>query len=280
MEVFHKGVVRLVKNVHWITITSKDKFLHVSDISFDVATYEIWGALLNGASLCIYPFKKLTPKAVGDFLEKEEITNVVFSAKFFNLMVEKQIESLSRVKFLLSTGDTMSVYHVKQAFFKLEKTTMINAYGPTENTTFSTAYAIDSLDSIKDEIPIGTAIDYSSVYVLDNNLKPLPPGKIGEIYVGGKGVAKGYLNKKALTEKVFLPDPFSTEKEAKIYATGDMGVLLPDGNILFKGRRDNQVKIRGYRIETGEIEVAFKKLKNILDCVCVVSEETVGINRI
>lgn len=272
----HRGIVRLVKNTSWIDITEKDRFLQAANIIFDATTLEVWGALLNGACICIYPYKKLHSDEMGEFLKKEGITHVLFSVKFFNLMVDNEIESLKGLRYLFSVGEAMSVNHAKKAFLMLKKTKVCNGYGPTENSTFTTTYTVTSLEDIEKEVPIGKPISNTFVYILDKKLNPLPIGEVGELYAGGDGVAKGYLNKKELTDEVFVRDPFRKDKRAKMYKTGDLACYQSDGNILFKGRKDSQVKIRGFRIELGAIELAVKRIKNVRECVCVVSEEIPG----
>lgn len=271
VEVYNRGVIRLVKETNWIEISKEDRFLQIANISFDTTTFEVWGALLNGASLCIYPYDKIIPDEVAKLIVKEKITGAVFTAKIFNLMIDEQVQSLKGLRHILSTGEAMSLSHAKKAFKGLLKTKIINAYGPTENTTFTTAYTIRSLKNIAKEVPIGKAISNTTVYILDKNLKPVHTDEVGELYTGGDGIAKGYLNQKELTEKVFVNDPF--RKGSKMYRTGDLACFLPDGNILFRGRIDKQVKIRGFRIELKEIEKSVKKIEDVLDAICLVSEE-------
>lgn len=272
----HRGIVRLVKNTSWVEITEKDRFLQAANIIFDATTFEVWGPLLNGACLCIYPYKKLHADEMGEFLKKEGITHALFSVKFFNLMVDNEIESLKGLRYLFSVGEAMSVKHAKKAFLMLKKTKVCNGYGPTENTVFTTTYTITSVEDIEKEVPIGKPISNTFVYILDKKLNPLPIGEVGELYTGGDGVAKGYLNKKELTDEVFVKDPFQKDKRAIMYKTGDLALYQSDRNILFKGRKDNQVKIRGFRIELGAVELAVKRIKNVKECACVVSEEIPG----
>lgn len=276
VKVPHRGIVRLVKNTNWMKISEKDRMLHASNNIFDVTTLEVWGALLNGACLCIYHHKNLIPSVMAKFLKDEKITQIHFSAKFFNLMIDNEIESLTEVRCLFSTGEAMSVKHAKKAFSRLSRTKIGNCYGPTENTVYTTSYIISSIEDIEKEVPIGKPISNTFTYILDKNLNPVPIGEVGELCTGGDGVAKGYLNKKELTDKVFVMDPFSNEKGSMMYKTGDLASYQPDGNVLFRGRFDSQVKIRGFRIELGAIESEVKKNKNVRDCVCVVSEEIEG----
>ncbi|MBI5345706.1 MAG: amino acid adenylation domain-containing protein [Chlamydiae bacterium] len=276
VEVYNRGIIRLIKNTNWINILAEDCFLQIANISFDATTFEVWGALLNGATLCIYPFDKIIPHKVAELLDKEKITQAIFTAKIFNIIIDEQVGSLKNLRYLQSVGEVMSIAYAKKAFNELHNTKIINGYGPTENTTFTTTYTINSINDIEDGVPIGKPISNTSVYILDQNMKPVPIGVTGELYTGGDGVAKGYLNQKELTEKAFIKDPFSEEIGSIMYRTGDLACFLPDGNILFKGRIDKQIKIRGFRIELKEIEAVTKKIEGVLDCVCIVCEEIPG----
>lgn len=276
VEVLNRGVLRLVLNTNWIEVSIEDRIAQISNISFDLTTFEVWGSLLNGASLCIYPHKRLDLEEMGNFLINQGVTNVIFSAKFFSLMVDEQLENLKNLKFIHSTGDVMSLHHAKKAFKTLKNCNLINCYGPTENATYTTAYTIKDLKNIEISVPIGKPISNTSVYILDKNLNLVAIGVIGELYTGGDGVAKGYLNREDITKERFIKDPFSKDPNAKMYKSGDLARYLPDGNIIFHGRADTQVKIRGFRIELGEIEEILKKIKGVFDSICLISEEKEG----
>ena len=274
VEVVNRGIVRLVKNTNWVEVFQNDKILQISNISFDAVTYEIWGSLLNGASLCIYPYEKLIPDELGNFIFNKKITQVLLTAKLFNLMIDEQIDNLKILKYLFSGGEIMSVFHAKRAFKVLDNCRIINAYGPTENTVVTSSYVLTNVKDIEDGVPVGKPISNTSIYILDKNLEPVPIGVVGELYTGGDGLAKGYLNQKKLTNEKFIKNPFSKMPRAKMYKTGDLAKFLSDGNIMFTGRSDFQVKIRGFRIELQEIEQIVKKIENINNCVCILCEET------
>jgi len=185
----------------------------------------------------------------------------------------------------LSTGgEAMSGPHGLKAILALPNTHILNAYGPTENTTFTTTFRLNKDFLIEGTFPIGKPISNTKTYILDSDLNPVPLGCVGELYTSGDGLAAGYLNQWELTEKKFIPNKFETQNHTKMYSTGDLVKHLPDGNILYVGRIDNQVKIRGFRIELGEIESYFRGLKNIpgfpqariTECVCSVWEENAG----
>jgi len=277
VEICHRGVIRLVRNTNWINITAADRFLQMSNISFDALTFEVWGALLHGASLHIFPPIDFSPEDLGKFLIREKVTHALFAARLFTVMVEDQIESLKGLRYLLAGGDVFPAKQAKTAFKALPKCQLINAYGPTENTTMTTAYLIKDLGSIEKEVPIGRPISNTTVYIVDEEQKLVPVGVPGELYTGGDGIARGYLNRKDLTAEKFVPNPFG---DGVLYRTGDLVSYLPDGNISFLGRIDNQVKIRGFRIELGEIEELFRHHPKIADCAAIAREDSPGDKKI
>ena len=271
VEVFHRGVIRLVKNVDWIEITSEDRFLHISDVSFDAATFEIWGALLNGASVHVYPYREISIGQLEPILTDQKVTYAFLTARLFNLLVEHHTTPLKELRYLLSVGEAMSPQHAKMALKDFPNCRIINAYGPTENSVSAIAYEVKNEHEIVSSVPIGFPITNSKAYVLDKNMQPVPIGVQGELYNGGDGVVKGYLNRFELTKERFLPNPFEA---GKIYRTGDLARHLPSGNIEFLGRLDSQVKIRGYRIELGEIEATLALHEKIADSLALVREDT------
>jgi len=245
----HRAVVRLVKNTNFISIRADDVFLLAAPATFDASTLEIWGALLNGAKLVI-PDKGNGLDQLADTIRKQGVTNLWLTAGLFNLMVEEHIASLSSLRHLLAGGDILSVPHVRKAFKALPDTAIINGYGPTENTTFTTCHRIKAEDLDKPAIPIGKAIANTSVYLLDSDGRPVPAGIPGELHTGGDGLAIGYWQDTELTAQKFVEHP----QFGRLYRTGDLCRWTTDGTIEFLGRRDHQVKVRGFRIELGEIE--------------------------
>ncbi len=245
MQLYHRCINRLVTAPSWASFSADDRFLQISNISFDVLVHELWGAFLNGATLCIYPQIKLSPDELGKFIVKEKVTQIVFTSRLFILMVEEALESLKGVRCICSVGDVMSAKHAKIAFENLPFRQIINACGHTENTTHTTAYPIFDTKPIEQEVPIGRPIGHTSIYILDRNRQLVPFGANGELCTGGDGLAKGYLHRKELTSEKFIPNPFG---KGRLYRTGDLVRYLPDGNLSFLGRINTQVKIRGFRI--------------------------------
>lgn len=259
VSVIHRNVVRLAKETNYAHFAPDERFLQFAPLSFDASTFEIWGSLLNGASLVIFPPYTPSLEELAAFIEQERITTLWLTAGLFHQIVETQLSSLRFVRQLLSGGDVLSLPHVQKAQQTLEQTQIINAYGPTENTTFTTTYRVPSMGITTSSVPIGRPIANTEVYILDALLQPVPIGVPGELYIGGAGVARGYVHRPDLTEERFLPNPFNTSPDARLYRSGDLVRYLADGNIEFLGRKDQQVKIRGFRIELGEIESVLAK---------------------
>ncbi|MCC5641838.1 amino acid adenylation domain-containing protein [Nostoc sp. CHAB 5824] len=278
VTVLHRGVVRLVKDTNYISIGAENVFLQLAPISFDASTFEIWGCLLNGAKLVIMPPHALSLQELAAALKYYRITILWLTAGLFNLMVDEYVEDLKQVRQLLAGGDVLSVPHIQKLLQAGGDCRLINGYGPTENTTFTCCYSLDSNTKINGSIPIGRPISNTQTYILDNNLQPVPIGIPGELYIGGDGLARGYLNQPELTTEKFISNPFkNSQSESKhLYKTGDLTRYLPDGNIEFLGRLDHQVKIRGFRIELGEIETMLGQHPAVQKNVAVVREDVPG----
>ncbi len=269
--VTQRNVVRLVKNTHYADF-AQQTFLQYAPISFDAATFEIWGALLNDGCLAIPPAGPLSLQDLSQLIEAHQVTTVWLTAGLFHLMVDEQLDSLRRCRQILAGGDILSVPHVNKALQAFgTQCHLINGYGPTENTTFTCCYSMKEIAHLEHTVPIGRPIANTTVYILDRELQPVPIGVWGELYTGGDGVARGYLQRPDLTAAQFIPDPFSQEAGARLYKTGDLARYLPDGNIEFLGRRDQQIKIRGFRIELGEIEAVLNQHPAVREAVVIAS---------
>jgi amino acid adenylation domain-containing protein len=253
----HQGVVRLVTATNYIDFSPELVFLQLAPISFDAATFEIWGSLLNGAKLVLFPSEKPSLAELGQTIQQHQITTLWLTAGLFHLMVDERLADLQPLRQLIAGGDVLSVPHVQKVLATLINCQLINGYGPTENTTFTCCYPIVTTDRFATSIPIGRPIANTQVYILNADRQPVPIGVPGELYIGGDGLAQGYLDRPDLTQEKFIPNPFTGS--ATLYQTGDLARYLPDGNIEFLGRIDNQVKIRGFRVELGEIEAAISE---------------------
>ena len=272
----HRAVVRLVKGQDFLPFGPELTFLQLSNISFDASTLELWGALLNGARLVLQPQHKPTLQEIVTTIKQHKVTTVWFTAGLFNLMVDGHLEDLRGLKHILSGGDVLSLPHVKRALRTLGPGVLINGYGPTENTTFTTTYAINDEAALKIRVPIGKPLQNTTVHIVDADMRPVAVGEKGELLTGGDGLALGYWNRPDLTAERFVDDPFSTHPGAKLYRTGDLVRWLPDGNIDFGGRTDGQVKVRGFRVELGEIEEAISEDPEVRDRVVMVRTDMPG----
>ena len=272
----HRAIVRLVREQNFVAFGPDLCWLQLSNISFDASTLEIWGALLNGGRLVLQAQQKPTLPEICDTIAKHKVTSVWFTVGLFNMLVDEQLDRLRGLKNILTGGDVLSVPHVKKALKALGPNVLINGYGPTENTTFTCCFPINSEASIVDSVPIGFPLNNTMVHVLDEQRNPVPVGRKGELYTGGDGVALGYWKRADLTAEKFIDDPFSGKSGAKLYRTGDIVKWQNDGSIAFIGRADGQVKIRGFRIELGEIENALNDLPSVKDKVVAARQDGPG----
>jgi amino acid adenylation domain-containing protein/non-ribosomal peptide synthase protein (TIGR01720 family) len=251
----HRSVARLVLGTDYVSIGRGDRILHVSSLGFDASTFEIWGALINGATLCIPPADEVPDgPQVRAWIRRFAPSIMWLTASLFNQLAEFDASMFAGVRTLLTGGERLSPPHVNLVRDACPATTIVNGYGPTENTTFSVCHRIDA--RYQNDIPLGRPIANSRAYVVDPNLRPLPVGVPGELLVAGDGVARGYLDDEALTRSRFVPDPFV--EGGRAYRTGDRAAWRADGTLEFLGRFDQQVKVRGYRVEPGEVEIALR----------------------
>ncbi|ALG14845.1 thioester reductase [Kibdelosporangium phytohabitans] len=275
MCVPHRAVLRLVSGQDFLPIQPDDVFLQFAAVAFDASTLEIWGALLNGARLAIPPPGDLSPAELTSVVQREGVTVLWLTAGLFHTMVDAGIGGLTSLRTLLAGGDALSAAHVDRALRELPDTRLVNGYGPTENTTFTTCHVFT--ESVGGSpVPIGVPIHGTTAQLLDETLRPVPDGDVGELCTGGLGVATGYHNDPVLTAQRFVPDPFSTDPGGRLYRTGDLARRRPDGVLEFHGRADNQVKIRGFRVETGEVEAALRRHPEIDDAAVVAQDSPAG----
>lgn len=249
----HRGVVRLVNKPNYCSINHEDRFIQLASPAFDASTFEIWGALLNGATLIIPDIKQPSLDQLETLITSNNVSILWLTAGLFNLVVDEAPKLLRHVKQLLTGGDIVSPSHVKQIQQRFPDITIINGYGPTENTTFSCCYNINTWAKDTETLPIGHSIQGSTTLVLDSNQQLCPPGVTGEIYLHGLGLSHGYWNETEYTAEKFIHLELTAFK-GLFYRSGDYGRYLSDGRILFEGRKDGQVKVRGFRVELGEIE--------------------------
>ena len=281
VEVCHRGVVRLLFGVDYVRLDGQQTFLLLAPISFDASTFELWGALLHGGRCVVYPERLPTFGKLGELIGAHKVTTLWLNASLFNAVIDEDAAILAGVSQVLTGGEALSPTHIRRAMERLPHTQLVNGYGPTESTTFTCCYPIPrELSDHALSIPIGRPIANTQVYILDNQLNPVPIGVPGELYIGGDGLARGYLNRPELSAEKFVRHPFSENSEARLYKTDDLVRYRPDGNIEFLGRMDHQVKLRGFRIEPGEIEAVLSAHPAVHQVVVAVRETTLGDPRL
>ncbi|NOT30761.1 MAG: amino acid adenylation domain-containing protein, partial [Planctomycetes bacterium] len=252
VQIPQRAISRLVLSADCARLDRTRTLLALAPISFDASTLELWGALLHGAKLVLYPEHVPTAAELERVLKENGVTTLWLTAALFNAIVDERPQALSGLSECLTGGEALSVAHVRRAHAHLPPSVqLINGYGPTENTTFTCCYRIPrELPDGAGSIPIGRPIANTKVYVLDARLRPVPIGVPGELLTGGDGLARGYLGRPELDAERFVANPFGA---GKLYRTGDRVRWLASGQLEFLGRTDDQVKIRGHRIEPGEI---------------------------
>ncbi|UPI92350.1 amino acid adenylation domain-containing protein [Bacillus safensis] len=265
----HAGVVRLVRETNYIKLGPDDKMLQLSNYAFDAFTFELWGVLLNGGQLILLPkYAALNMEELTQFIKTYQVTANCLPTALFNRLVEHDPKSVAGYRTLLVGGEAMSSEHARKALPHMEGV-LVNAYGPTENTTLATTHQVTHVPAGAKSVPIGVPVSNSTVVILDEALNPVPAGVKGEIYIGGTGLAKGYLHDPEQTKERFIDNPFPKLKGDKLYRSGDLGTWRSDGTIEYLGRKDHLVKIRGYRIECGEIETALLKHPQVKECTVI-----------
>ncbi|NUY05941.1 amino acid adenylation domain-containing protein [Paraburkholderia sp. JPY169] len=269
----HRGVVRLVAGSDFVAISPQDVFLNASSPTFDATTFEVWGALANGARVMLYPGRYISTSTLGRIIRDQGVTIAWMTARLFDLYVGEG-RNTGSLQQLLVGGEEVSAASIKACKSRHPTLRISNGYGPTENTTFTLCYPVPAGFDGRHRVPIGRPIANTRVYVLDGHGEPVPFGAVGELYIGGAGVARGYLNRPELTAERFIASPFV--EGDRLYRTGDLARYLPDGNLEFLGRIDEQVKIRGFRIEPGEVAAHLCAHAWVREAVVVAREERAG----
>ncbi|HLM76320.1 MAG TPA: non-ribosomal peptide synthetase, partial [Polyangiaceae bacterium] len=277
----HGAVVGLVVRTNYVDIRPSDRVAHVSNLAFDASTFEIWGALLNGARVIILPNEVLlSPGALAAAVRREGVTVMFITAAFFHQLASVDATAFAGLKYLLVGGDACDPRWVREVLAGSAPGALLNAYGPTESTTFATFHRVIDVPPDATTVPIGRPVSGTTTHVLGPDLRPVSRGAAGELYLGGDRLAVGYLNQPEITAQKFIADPFSSAPGARLYRTGDWVRELPDGTLVFIGRTDNQIKIRGHRIELGEIEAALRQHPSVAVTVVTVREDVPGDKRI
>ncbi|MCG3782690.1 non-ribosomal peptide synthetase [Delftia acidovorans] len=277
-EIAHQSICRLVRDADCARLGTGLRMLQFAPLAFDASTFEIWGALCNGGTLVQAPPGRVSFQDLAAFMERHDVRCAWLTAALFNRMLESHPEALARLDQLLSGGEAMSVHHARQALEIMGTTALINGYGPTECTTFAVCGRVEVGDVQGACVPLGRPVRQTLVRVLDAAMQPVPAGVVGELYLGGAGLARGYLGCAGLTAERFVADPLSQEGR-RLYRTGDLARWRSDGRIEYLGRADLQMKVRGYRIEAGEIEAGLLAQPGVREAA-VVSRPGAGGTRL
>jgi amino acid adenylation domain-containing protein/non-ribosomal peptide synthase protein (TIGR01720 family) len=270
----HSAVTRLVRNTDYVTLAPGDRIAHAATTSFDAATFEIWGALLNGGTIVVLPRETtLSPSAFAGALLRHRVDTLFITTALFNQIAADVPHAFATLREVLFGGEAVDPHFVREILRHGAPRRLLHVYGPTENTTFSTWQSVDAVRVDARTVPIGLPIANSTAYVLDSRLEPAAAGVTGELYAGGAGLAWGYLHRAAFTAERFVADPFARNPGARMYRTGDLVRRRDDGAIEFVGRVDTQVKLRGFRVEPSEIEAALSAHAAVAQAAVIARED-------
>jgi amino acid adenylation domain-containing protein len=276
----HRNVLRLVRAPAYARLGPREVMLQLAPVSFDASTFEIWGCLLHGGRLVLAPAAVPSLAELGSLLERHGVTTLWLTAGLFHQAAEQADRVLTGVRQLLAGGDALSASHVRRALAAMAardpEARLVNGYGPTECTTFACCQAFVAADGPLCSVPIGRPIGDTAAYVLDAGLRPLPLGTVGELCLGGAGLARGYLESPERTAERFVPHPLASLPGERVYRTGDRVRWTGRGVLEFLGRLDRQVKVRGFRVEPGEIEAALLAHAEVGEAAVVVRPDRSG----
>ena len=253
--------------------------LQLAPLAFDASSFELWGPLLSGARLVLMPPGRWGMAELQQQITLHQVSVLHLTAPLFNALTPDDRAGLAGVRQLLTGGDVVSTVQARNILTQRADLRLTHCYGPTEATTFSVTFAADRPDDVSSSLPIGRPIANTRVYVLDGGLEPVPAGVVGELYVAGAGLARGYVGRAALTGERFVADPFGPAG-ARMYRSGDLARWRHDGVLEFVGRADAQVKLRGFRIEPGEIEALLLRHAGVAQCAVVLREDAPGNKRL
>ncbi|MGH7570898.1 MAG: amino acid adenylation domain-containing protein [Gemmatimonadota bacterium] len=264
----HRAILRLVSNTDYVQLGPGDVVAHVSNPAFDAATFEVWGPLLTGARLVVLDRQTvLSPCRLARALRDHEVTTLFLTTALFNVMAKESPGAFEPLREVLFGGEAVDPQFVRRVLTDRPPRRLLHVYGPTEVATFATWFRVEEVPAQSSIVPIGKPIANTTAYVLDERRRLVPERVAGELYLGGDGVASGYMGDRDGTRERFVPDPFSLDQEARLYRTGDRVRRRRDGALEFLGRYDRQVKIRGFRIEPAEIERSLCEHPAVSSCV-------------
>jgi len=281
VAVTQRAVVHLALADGYVELGPSDRVAHASNPAFDAATFEIWGALLHGACVVVVPKEiLLSPPELAAFLGARRITTLFLTTALFNQLAREVPGVFKPLRNLLFGGELVDPRWVREVLATGSPERLLHVYGPTETTTFASWHRIEAVPAGAASVPIGKPVGGARFEVLDGDLRPLPAGTPGELFIGGPGLARGYFGRPGLTAARFVPDPGGAAPGARLYRTGDVVRELPDGALEFVGRLDHQVKIRGFRVELGEVEAVLAAHPAVREAVVLAREGDPGSKRL
>jgi len=281
IEIPQRAVNRLVLNTNYIKLGPDDRIAQISNSSFDAATFEIWGALLNGG--CVVGISKdivISPGRFAVAIRSHNITALFLTTALFNQLAQDTPTIFETVRNVLFGGEAVEPRYVARILEQGPPGRLLHVYGPTESTTFATWYLIEDVAQNATTVPIGQPLANTTTYILDSQRRPVPIGVAGELHIGGDGLARGYLNSPEVTAEKFIQHTFSHRPWERLYRTGDLVRRRADGAIEFLGRSDQQVKIRGHRIEPDEIACTLRQHDSVQGAAVLVWEQPRGEKRL
>ena len=264
-EIPHRSIPGFIFGIDYARFDEETVLLQHSSVSWDAFTLELWPALLTGGRSVLAQQQRVTSgEEIREYVQGRGVNTLWLTAALFNVIVESDVKSLEGLKYVMTGGETASVPHIRRALEELPGLRVVNGYGPSECTVFSSCYEVPGeLPEGLMSLPIGKPIGDRRMYVLDRWMNVVPVGVVGEGYIGGASVARGYMAQPAMTAERFVPDPYGGEEGGRLYRTGDLVRWRKDGTIEFVGRNDFQVKVRGFRIELGEIEARLLEYEGV-----------------
>ncbi|WP_143219976.1 non-ribosomal peptide synthetase, partial [Actinomadura sp. CNU-125] len=276
VAVTHGNVAAFVLDTAWRDDVLESVLVQANH-AFDASTYEIWAPLLHGGRLVVAPAGKVEASAWGGLIAEHGITNVHATAGLFRVLAEQSPEIFAGVREVSTGGDVVSSSAVRTLLETHPDLVVRSTYGPTETTGFATHVPFTSAADVPAAVPIGGPLDNTRMYVLDGFLRPVPPGVVGELYVAGAGLARGYAGRPVLTAERFVADPFAP---GRMYRTGDLARWTDEGRLAFEGRADEQVKIRGFRIEPAEVEAVLAAHEGVTQVAVIAREDQPGVKHL
>ncbi|MFC4855948.1 non-ribosomal peptide synthase/polyketide synthase [Actinophytocola glycyrrhizae] len=276
----HRAIVATLAGQRFADFGPGEVVLQSSPVSWDAFALELFGALLFGGTCVLQPGQNPEPAVIARLIAEHGVTTAYASASLMNFLLDECPGAFDGVRQLMTGGEALSVPHVAMALREYPDLRLVNGYSPAEGMIFTFCHRIGAADLDRASIPLGRPITGKQAYLLDPELRPVPPGVPGELYLAGPGLADGYLGQPGPTAERFVANPYAATPGARMYRSGDLGRLLPDGTVEFLGRADHQVKIRGFRVEPAEVEAALATHADVTRVAVVVREDRPGDRRL